>query len=197
HVPAFTDDMKRVVEEQRLGFVATVCPDGTPNLSPKGTTAVWDDERPRTRFANGGNGILSRFETPVRAPAAAICTTREPDLHVLTGGTTPRGCYGRAGSAQLAQEASDEKEERTVAGRGRSVRRGVCRVHGRPGEAEAHGPDPSTRRAPGHDPGRPVRARGLQQRRLRHPWLPHRQSIRRRRVAAARSGGDAARRRAA
>ncbi len=39
-----TDDMKRIVEEQRLGFVATVCPDGTPNLSPKGTTAVWDDE---------------------------------------------------------------------------------------------------------------------------------------------------------
>jgi hypothetical protein len=35
-------DMKRVVDEQRLGFVATVCPDGTPNLSPKGTTAVWD-----------------------------------------------------------------------------------------------------------------------------------------------------------
>jgi len=35
-------DMKRVVEEQRLGFVATVCPDGTPNLSPKGTTTVWD-----------------------------------------------------------------------------------------------------------------------------------------------------------
>ena len=39
-----TADMKRVVEEQRLGFVATICPDGTPNLSPKGTTAVWDDD---------------------------------------------------------------------------------------------------------------------------------------------------------
>jgi len=39
-----TADMKRVVEEQRLGFVATVCRDGTPNLSPKGTTAVWDDD---------------------------------------------------------------------------------------------------------------------------------------------------------
>ena len=37
------DDMKRVVQQQRLGFVATVCPDGTPNLSPKGTAAVWDD----------------------------------------------------------------------------------------------------------------------------------------------------------
>ena len=39
-----TDDMKRVVREQRLGFVATVCADGTPNLSPKGTTKVWDDD---------------------------------------------------------------------------------------------------------------------------------------------------------
>ena len=36
--------MKRVVSEQRLGFVASVCADGTPRLSPKGTTAVWDDE---------------------------------------------------------------------------------------------------------------------------------------------------------
>ena len=38
------DDMKRVVRQQRMGFIATVCPDGTPNLSPKGTTAVWDDD---------------------------------------------------------------------------------------------------------------------------------------------------------
>ena len=39
-----TEDMKRVLNEQRLGFVASVSPDGTPNLSPKGTTTVWDDE---------------------------------------------------------------------------------------------------------------------------------------------------------
>src|SRR5213078_1150789 len=39
-----THEMKRVVREQRLGFVATVCPDGTPNLSPKGSTTIWDDE---------------------------------------------------------------------------------------------------------------------------------------------------------
>ena len=43
-MPILTDDMKRVVREQGLSFVATVCPDGTPNLSPKGTTAVWDDD---------------------------------------------------------------------------------------------------------------------------------------------------------
>lgn len=38
------DDMKRIVREQRLGYIATICDDGTPNLSPKGTTAVWDDD---------------------------------------------------------------------------------------------------------------------------------------------------------
>jgi uncharacterized protein len=39
-----TDDMKRVVREQSLAFVATVCPDGSPNVSPKGTITVWDDD---------------------------------------------------------------------------------------------------------------------------------------------------------
>ncbi len=39
-----TDAMKALVREQRLGFVATVNPDGTPNLSPKGTFEVLDDE---------------------------------------------------------------------------------------------------------------------------------------------------------
>ena len=36
-----SDDMKRVVSEQKLGFCETVCPDGSPNLSPKGSTGVW------------------------------------------------------------------------------------------------------------------------------------------------------------
>ena len=38
-----TEDMKRLVRQQRLGFVATVSPDGTPNVSPKGSLTVWDD----------------------------------------------------------------------------------------------------------------------------------------------------------
>ena len=38
-----TPDMKRVIEEQRLGFVATAALDGTPNVSPKGTFVVLDD----------------------------------------------------------------------------------------------------------------------------------------------------------
>ncbi|MDA0264441.1 MAG: pyridoxamine 5'-phosphate oxidase family protein [Chloroflexi bacterium] len=47
------DDMKRVVRQQRMGFIATVCADGTPNLSPKGTATVWDDDH--LVFANLGS----------------------------------------------------------------------------------------------------------------------------------------------
>lgn len=38
-----TADMKRTIREQRLGFVATVNADGTPNVSPKATFVVIDD----------------------------------------------------------------------------------------------------------------------------------------------------------
>jgi predicted pyridoxine 5'-phosphate oxidase superfamily flavin-nucleotide-binding protein len=41
---ALTEDMQRLVREQRLGFYATVCEDGSPNLSPKGSTYVLDDD---------------------------------------------------------------------------------------------------------------------------------------------------------
>jgi predicted pyridoxine 5'-phosphate oxidase superfamily flavin-nucleotide-binding protein len=43
-MPILTDDMKRLIREQRLGFYATVCADGSPNVSPKGTTYVLDDD---------------------------------------------------------------------------------------------------------------------------------------------------------
>ena len=41
---AIGPEARRVVEEQRLCFVATVNEDGTPNLSPKGTIGVLDDD---------------------------------------------------------------------------------------------------------------------------------------------------------
>jgi predicted pyridoxine 5'-phosphate oxidase superfamily flavin-nucleotide-binding protein len=39
-----TNEIKEFVRKEKLGFIATVCPDGTPNLSPKGTTNVWGDD---------------------------------------------------------------------------------------------------------------------------------------------------------
>jgi predicted pyridoxine 5'-phosphate oxidase superfamily flavin-nucleotide-binding protein len=39
-----TEDMQRLVREQRLAFVASVGADGTPSLSPKATTLVYDND---------------------------------------------------------------------------------------------------------------------------------------------------------
>jgi len=39
-----TNEIKGLIEQQKLGYVATVSPENTPNLSPKGTISVWDDE---------------------------------------------------------------------------------------------------------------------------------------------------------
>jgi predicted pyridoxine 5'-phosphate oxidase superfamily flavin-nucleotide-binding protein len=61
-------DMKRVVETTRLGFIATVCPDGTPNLSPKGTTAVWDADH--LVFAN------------IRSPGTLANLRQNPNVEV-------------------------------------------------------------------------------------------------------------------
>ena len=38
-----SDDIKNFVNSQKLGYVATVSKDGTPNLSPKGTIIVMDE----------------------------------------------------------------------------------------------------------------------------------------------------------
>lgn len=35
--------MQRLIEEQKIGYIASVSPDGTPNLSPKGTFIVLDE----------------------------------------------------------------------------------------------------------------------------------------------------------
>jgi len=40
-----TDEMARMIAELRLCYVASVTPDGKPNLSPKGSLRVVDDSR--------------------------------------------------------------------------------------------------------------------------------------------------------
>ena len=73
-----TEDMKRLVRENRLGFYATVCPDGTPNLSPKGTTFVYDDDH--LAFVDlASPGTLSNLE---RNPSIEISIV---DLFVRKG----------------------------------------------------------------------------------------------------------------
>ncbi len=87
-----TEDMKRVVNEQRLGFVATVCPDGTPNLSPKGTTAVWDDDH--IVFAD------------IRSPATVANLRRNPSTEINVVDPIVRKGYRFKGVASVLTEGT-------------------------------------------------------------------------------------------
>jgi predicted pyridoxine 5'-phosphate oxidase superfamily flavin-nucleotide-binding protein len=91
-----TDDMKRVVREQRLGFVATVCADGTPNLSPKGTTTVWDDDH--LVFAD------------MRSPGTVANLLRNPAVEVNVVDPIVRKGYRFKGKAEVLSEGARFEE---------------------------------------------------------------------------------------
>ncbi|CAA9536860.1 MAG: hypothetical protein AVDCRST_MAG05-4966 [uncultured Rubrobacteraceae bacterium] len=98
--------MRRMVEEQRLGFAATVCPDGTPNLSPKGTTAVWHDDR--LIFAD------------IRSPRTAENLRRNPAIEVNVVDPVSRKGYRFEGTGEVLTEG-DLFEEALAFYRGRGV----------------------------------------------------------------------------
>ena len=84
--------MKRVIEEQRLGFIATVCSDGTPNLSPKGTTAVWDDNH--LVFAN------------IRSPQTIENLRQNPSVEVNVVDPFARKGYRFKGVASILESGA-------------------------------------------------------------------------------------------
>ena len=87
-----TEDRKRVVTDQRLAFVATVCPDGTPNLSPKGTTTVWDDDH--IVFA------------VIRSPATVSNLRRNPSTEINVVDPIVRKGYRFKGVASVLTEGA-------------------------------------------------------------------------------------------
>jgi len=91
-----TADMKRVVMEQRLAFVATVCPDGTPNLSPKGTIAVWDDNH--LVFAD------------IRSPGTVANLRNNPAVEVNVVDPFARKGYRFKGTGEVVVEGEHFKE---------------------------------------------------------------------------------------
>ena len=102
-----TDDMKRVVRQQRLAFVATVCADNTPNVSPKGCIAVWGDDH--LVFAN------------IRSPRTISNLRHNPAIEINVVDPIVRKGYRFKGTATVV-EAGARYEEITAFFRARGVR---------------------------------------------------------------------------
>ena len=92
-VPALTEEMKRLVDWQRLGFVATVCPDGTPNVSPKGTVCVLDDDH--LVFAD------------IRSPGTVANLQTNPNVEVNVVDQFVRKGYRFKGTAEVFNAGPD------------------------------------------------------------------------------------------
>ena len=84
-----TEEMQRVPDGE-LGFIATVCPDGTPNLSPKGTITAWDDDH--LVFAD------------IRSPGTIANLRTNPSIEVNVVDQLVRKGYRFKGSAEIHTE---------------------------------------------------------------------------------------------
>ena len=100
-----TPDMKRIIQEQRLGFVATADPNGAPNVSPKGTFIVLDDDT----IAFG----------EIRSPGTIRNLRANPRIEVNFVDPFVRKGYRFAGTAIVVDRGSDAFE--ALLGRFRSA----------------------------------------------------------------------------
>ncbi|MET8965626.1 pyridoxamine 5'-phosphate oxidase family protein [Streptomyces sp. NPDC004074] len=82
-----TPDMREIVTSAKLAFVATVCADGSPNLSPKGSLLVYDDDH--LVFMN------------MASPTTVANLRREPRLEVNVIDFIRRRGYRFKGTAEI------------------------------------------------------------------------------------------------
>ena len=111
-----TPEIAAFVHRQRLGFHATVCADGTPNLSPKGTTAVYDPEH--LMFAE------------LRSPQTLANLEANPSIEVNMVDPIVRKGWRFKGKAAVRRdsEVRERARSRSTSGRAtRSTRSGSAR----------------------------------------------------------------------
>ena len=89
----FDDELKKLVNFQKLGYVATVSSDGTPNLSPKGTIAILDDSR--LVFAN------------IRSPKTIENLANNPSIEINVIDPFSRMGYRFKGLANILSDGED------------------------------------------------------------------------------------------
>jgi predicted pyridoxine 5'-phosphate oxidase superfamily flavin-nucleotide-binding protein len=99
-----TPDMRAVIEVCQLCFAASVTPEGRPNLSPKGTIRVWDDEH--------------LFFLDIASPGTRTNLAHSPSLELNVVDQLSRRGYRFAGTATLHEPGSAVYDE------------GVRRVYG-------------------------------------------------------------------
>src|SRR3982751_6186608 len=97
--PTLTADMRAIIEATHLCFAATVTPDGRPNVSPKGTIRVWDDDH--------------LFFLDIASPGTRANLGHSPWMELNVVEPLSRRGYRFSGQATLHPEGSSVYEEAT------------------------------------------------------------------------------------
>ena len=92
----FDDEIRNFVNFQKLGYVATVSSDGTPNLSPKGTIVILNDSR--LAFAN------------IRSPQTVENLRKNPSIEINVIDPFSRMGYRFKGIANILSDGGDFKK---------------------------------------------------------------------------------------
>ena len=88
-----TEKIGKFVSQQKLGFVATVSPNGTPNLSPKGTISVLDENT--LAFAN------------IRSPQTIENLEKNPSIEINIVDPFSRRGYRFKGMAKIISDGEE------------------------------------------------------------------------------------------
>ena len=91
-----TEKIGKFVSQQKLGFVATVSPNGTPNLSPKGTISVLNENT--LVFAN------------IRSPQTIENLEKNPSVEINIVDPFSRRGYRFKGIAKIISDGEEYKK---------------------------------------------------------------------------------------
>lgn len=97
-MPLITAEVRDFVDRLKLGFVATVSPDGRPNVSPRGTIMVWD----------GGRGASDELVVAdIRSPETTSNVLANPEVEVCVVHPLLRRGYRLRGRAEVLRGGAE------------------------------------------------------------------------------------------
>ena len=98
-MPLLTSEIKKFLDIQKLGYVATVSSDGKPNISPKGTIIAWSSTV--LAFAN------------IRSPDTMMNLQNNPFVEINVIDPLSRKGYLFSGTAKIIKDTSLYDDIRT------------------------------------------------------------------------------------
>ena len=98
-MPLITSEIKNFLDTQKLGYVATVSPNGKPNISPKGTIIAWS------------SNLLAFAD--IRSPDTMANLQNNPFVEINVIDPLSRKGYLFSGTAKIIKNTSLYDEIRT------------------------------------------------------------------------------------